>query len=294
MMSRKISEIDGRHGQFGRRSRKCQDDPSERSRKREILSGIPRHRAQEAQMIPIRNAVPSRYPPVVTWILIATNCLVFLFQDSLSPDELELFLGQFALIPARYSEAFAGDADLAAVDFVPFFTMMFLHGGWLHLILNMWTLWLFGPAIEDRLGHFRYLAFYLACGLAASAAHVMFNPTSIVPALGASGAIAGILGCYMRLFPLARVVVVIPILFIPLFFEVYAFVFIGLWFLIQVLQSVMALLLPAASGDVAWWAHVGGFIAGFTLGPLLVRSEELYRVYYPDEGQLGFDVRGRI
>ena len=154
-------------------------------------------------MIPIRNAVPSRYPPVVTWILIATNCLVFLFQDSLSPDELELFLGQFALIPARYSEAFAGDTDLAAVDFVPFFTMMFLHGGWLHLILNMWTLWLFGPAIEDRLGHGRYLAFYLACGLAASAAHVMFNPTSIVPALGASGAIAGILGTYRRLFPLA-------------------------------------------------------------------------------------------
>jgi len=245
-------------------------------------------------MIPIRNAVPSRYPPVVTWMLIAINCLVFLFQDSLSPDELELFLSQFALIPARYLEAFAGDTDLAAVDFVPFFTMMFLHGGWLHLILNMWTLWLFGPAIEDRLGHFRYLAFYLVCGLAASAAHVMFNPTSIVPALGASGAIAGILGCYMRLFPLARVVVVIPILFIPLFFEVYAFVFIGLWFLIQVLQSVMALLLPAASGDVAWWAHVGGFIAGFTLGPLLVRSEELYRVYYPDEGQLGFDVKGRI
>jgi membrane associated rhomboid family serine protease len=246
-------------------------------------------------MIPIRNAVPSRYPPVVTWTLIAINCLVFLFQDSLSPDELELFLSQFALIPARYSEAFtSGNTDLAAVDFVPFFTMMFLHGGWLHLILNMWTLWLFGPAIEDRLGHFRYLAFYFACSLAASAAHVMFNLTSIVPALGASGAIAGILGCYMRLFPLARVVVVIPILFIPLFFEVYAFVFIGLWFLIQVLQSVMALLLPAASGDVAWWAHVGGFIAGFALGPLLVRSEQRYRVYYPDEGVLGFDTNGRI
>ena len=120
--------------------------------------------------------------------------------------------------------------------------MMFLHGGWLHLILNMWTLWLFGPTVEDRMGHARYLAFYLACGLAASVAHVMFNPTSIVPALGASGAIAGILGCYMRLFPMARVVVVVPILFIPLFFEVYAFVFIGLWFLIQVLQSMMALL----------------------------------------------------
>jgi membrane associated rhomboid family serine protease len=255
----------------------------------------PRHRFEEAQVIPIRNAVPTRYPPVITWMLIATNCLVFLFQDSLSRDELLLFLRQFALIPARYSEAFAsGDTDLAAVDIVPFFTMMFLHGGWLHLILNMWTLWLFGPAIEDRLGHGRYLVFYLVCGLAASVAHVMFNPTSIVPALGASGAIAGILGCYMRLFPLARVVVVVPILFIPLFFEVYAYVFIGLWFLLQLLGSMAELLQPSSSGGVAWWAHVGGFVAGLILGPLLVRSERRYRVYYPDEGTLGFDTRGRI
>src|SRR4030088_2777581 len=125
----------------------------------------PRHPSEEAPMIPIGTAVPSRSPPVVTWMLIATNCLVFLFQDSLSPDELELFLRQFALIPARYSEVLAsGDSDLAAADLFPFFSMMFLHGGWLHLILNMWTLWVFGPTIEDRLGHGRYLAFYLACG----------------------------------------------------------------------------------------------------------------------------------
>jgi membrane associated rhomboid family serine protease len=122
----------------------------------------------------------------------------------------------------------------------------------------------------------------------------MFNPTSIVPALGASGAIAGILGCYMRLFPLARVVVVVPILFIPLFFEVYAYVFIGLWFLLQLLGSMAELLQPSSSGGVAWWAHVGGFVAGLILGPLLVRSERRYRVYYPDEGTLGFDTRGRI
>jgi membrane associated rhomboid family serine protease len=245
-------------------------------------------------MIPIRNAVPSRYPPVITWMLIGTNCLVFLFQSSLSPDELELLLRQFALIPARYSEVAAGGIDLAAGDILPFFSMMFLHGGWLHLILNMWTLWLFGPTIEDRLGHSRYLAFYLVCGLAASITHVMFNPTSNIPALGASGAIAGILGCYMRLFPLSRVVVVVPILFIPLFFEVHAFVFIGLWFLVQILESTMALLQPSSTGDVAWWAHVGGFLAGFILGPLLVRSEQRYRVYYPDEGVLGFDTRGQI
>ena len=246
-------------------------------------------------MIPIRNAVPSRYPPVVTWLLIATNCLVFLLQNSLSPAELEEFLRNFALIPARHTAALAyGEADLSAADLFPFFTMMFLHGGWLHLIFNMWTLWLFGPTVEDRLGHGRYLAFYLACGLAASIAHVFFNPTSIVPALGASGAIAGVLGCYMRLFPLARVVVVVPILFIPLFFEVYAFLFVGLWFLIQIFQGALELLLPSSGGGVAWWAHVGGFVAGLTLGPLLVRSEQRYRAYYPDEGVLGFDTQGRV
>src|SRR5712672_4641353 len=246
-------------------------------------------------MIPIGNAVPSRYPPIVTWALIACNCAVFLIQTGLTPLELEQFLLRYALIPARYFELVASrDAELAPDDFLPFVTMMFLHGGWLHLIFNMWTLWLFGPTIEDRLGHGRYLAFYLVCGLAASVTHVMLNPTSIVPALGASGAIAGILGCYMRLFPLARVVVVVPILFIPLFFEVYAFVFIGLWFLLQIFQLMAELLQPSSSGGVAWGAHVGGFIAGFILGPLLVRSEQRYRVYYPDEGTLGFDTRGRI
>jgi membrane associated rhomboid family serine protease len=244
-------------------------------------------------MIPIRNAVPSRYPPVVTWLLIATNCLVFLLQNSLSPADLEEFLRDFALIPARYTAGFV-DGDVSVADLFPFFTMMFLHGGWLHLILNMWTLWLFGPTVEDRLGHGRYLAFYLACGLAASIAHVVFNPTSIVPALGASGAIAGVLGCYLRLFPMARVVVVVPIIFIPLFFEVYAFVFVGLWFLVQLFQGTAELLLGISAGGVAWWAHVGGFVAGLTLGPLLVRSEQRYRVYYPDEGVLGFDTAGRI
>jgi membrane associated rhomboid family serine protease len=244
-------------------------------------------------MIPIRNAVPSRYPPVVTWLLIATNCLVFLLQNSLSPADLEEFLRDFALIPARYTAGFV-DGDVSVADLFPFFTMMFLHGGWLHLILNMWTLWLFGPTVEDRLGHGRYLAFYLACGLAASIAHVVFNPTSIVPALGASGAIAGVLGCYLRLFPMARVVVVVPIIFIPLFFEVYAFVFVGLWFLVQLFQGTAELLLGISAGGVAWWAHVGGFVAGLAFGPLLVQSERRYRAYYPDEGVLGFDTQGQV
>src|SRR5258705_12393819 len=220
-------------------------------------------------------------------MLIAINCVVFLFQDSLSPDELELLVRQFALIPARYSEVLAsGNTDLAAVDILPFFSMMFLHGGWLHLIFNMWTLWLFGPTVEDRLGPGRYLAFYFICGIVASLAHVMFNPTSTVPALGASGAIAGVLGGYMLLFPLARVIVLVPIIFIPLFFELPAVVFAGLWFLIQVLQGTVELLGPSKGAGVAWWAHIGGFVAGLLLAPLLVQSVQRYRPYYPDEGVL--------
>jgi membrane associated rhomboid family serine protease len=156
----------------------------------------------------------------------------------------------------------------------------------------MWMLWLFGPAIEDRLGRSRFLLFYLGCGIAASLAQMVSDPTSEVPALGASGAIAGILGCTMSLFPLSRVIVVVPILFLPLFFEVHAVVFIGLWFVLQVLQGAISLLSPS-EGGVAWWAHVGGFVAGLLIGPLLLRPERRYRIYQPDEGVLGFDTMGR-
>src|SRR5258705_8425911 len=148
-------------------------------------------------MFPIRNAVPTRYPPVVTWTLIAVNCAVFLFQIGLSSVEEQLFLSQFALIPARYIDVFAyGDINLSLADIVPFFTMMFLHGGWLHLILNMWTLWLFGPAIEDRLGHRALFLFYLCLGVPASPPPALFSLASAHPAFGASGAVAAVPGLY--------------------------------------------------------------------------------------------------
>jgi membrane associated rhomboid family serine protease len=243
-------------------------------------------------MFPIKNAVPTRYPPVVTWALIAANCIVFFVEISLSTNELEGFLADFALVPAQYFGPFA-DADANTLDYLPFLTNTFLHGGWLHLILNMWTLWLFGSVVEDRLGPFRYLAFYLVCGVLASVTHALFNPGSIVPALGASGAIAGVLGCYVRLFPWSRVVVVLPILFLPLFFATPAAVFVGLWFLIQLLQGVAELLTPSTSAGIAWWAHIGGFVAGVALGPVLIRPERRYRTYYGDEGILGFNASGR-
>jgi membrane associated rhomboid family serine protease len=244
-------------------------------------------------MFPIRNGVPSRYPPVVTWALIAINVFALLIENSLDPLQLEDFLSTYAVIPARYSYLIGHAGDLTLADLLPLFTMMFLHGGWLHLILNMWMLWLFGSTVEDRLGHGRYLFFYLLCGVAAAVAHVFFNPTSQVPALGASGAIAGVLGCYMRLFPLARVIVVVPIIFIPFFFEIYAFVFVGIWFLVQFLQGTAELFISGSGGGVAWWAHIGGFIVGLLLGPALRQPELRYRAYYPDEGELGFNTMGR-
>jgi len=243
-------------------------------------------------MFPLQTTVPLRNPPVVTWALIAVNCVVFLYQISLSEPELELFLSRFALVPGRY---FAPDASsaLSVLDYLPFVTNMFLHGGWLHLILNMWTLWLFGRTVEDRFGSARYLLFYLLCGAVASTTHALVNATSEIPALGASGAIAGVLGCYMRMFPLSRVVVMIPILFFPFFFELPAIVFTGLWFLVQVMQGTADLFGPPAGAGVAWWAHIGGFVAGYLLTPLLQQSKRAHRPFYPDEGVLGFDPAGR-
>jgi membrane associated rhomboid family serine protease len=242
-------------------------------------------------MFPIQNTVPSRYPPVINWVLIAINCGVFLYQIGLGPDELQRFLLRYALIPAVY---FRPDlnSDLTFLDYLPFITNAFLHGGWLHLILNMWTLWLFGGTVEDRLGSLRYLFFYLFCGIVASVTHAFINAESVIPALGASGAIAGVLGCYVRLFPMARLVVLVPILFIPLFFEMPSIIFIMFWFLMQLLQGTAELFMPSTGGGVAWWAHVGGFIAGLVLGSLLVRPQRAYRRYYADEGVLGFTPRG--
>jgi membrane associated rhomboid family serine protease len=244
-------------------------------------------------MLPIQIAVPTRYPAVVTYALIAANCAAFLFQISLSPTELEAFLYEFALVPAHYFAAPPGLTSHGVSDYLPFLSNMFLHGGWLHLILNMWTLYLFGPAIEDRLGSTRYLVFYLVCGLFASIAHAFFNPTSTIPALGASGAISGVLGSFIMMFPLARLVIVIPILFFPFFFEVPAFLFAAFWFLTQVTAGVAELFMPPQTGGIAWWAHTGGFVAGIVLTLLLRQSKQAYRTYYSDEGVLGFNPWGR-
>lgn len=194
------------------------------------------------------------------------NLAAFLYQLSLSAPELQLFLYQHALVPRRYfSPGWAYGVGLSPMDLTPFLTNTFLHGGFLHIILNLWTLWIFGPALEDRLGHARFAALYLLAGIAASVTHALFNAASPVPALGASGAIAGVIAAYAVRFPYAWVRVVVPILFIPLFFSIPAIVFAGLWFFVQVIQGTTELLAPFAGSGIAWWAHIGGFIAGLAL-----------------------------
>jgi membrane associated rhomboid family serine protease len=217
-------------------------------------------------MFPIRDSVSRSREPLVVWTLIGVNVLAFLYQLSLSAPELQVFLYQHALVPRRYfSPAWATDIGLSATDLTPFLTNTFLHGGFLHIVFNLWTLWIFGPALEDRLGPVRFLVLYLASGVIASLAHALFNAGSPVPVLGASGAIAGVIAAYAVRFPFAWVQVLVPILFIPLFFSIPAMVFAGLWFFMQVIQGTGELLSPFAGGGIAWWAHIGGFLAGWAL-----------------------------
>jgi membrane associated rhomboid family serine protease len=211
-------------------------------------------------VFPIRDTIPSRSAPLVTWALIVVNAIVFLYQLALPRPALESFIYYFGMVPAAMS-ASGASALPASAGLVSFVSSMFIHGGLLHLVANMWTLWIFGDNVEDRMGRGRFLAFYLSCGLAAGIAHWLSNPSSTTPTVGASGAIAGVLGAYFVLFPRSRVLTLVPILFYPLFIELPAFLYLGFWFLTQLVSGGMA----AGSGGIAWWAHIGGFIAGIVL-----------------------------
>lgn len=216
-------------------------------------------------MIPIKDTIPRRIFPIITFLLISVNSILFLLQLSLPSPVLEDIIYFFGLVPARYSHpAWAVALGLPLDNYWPFLTNMFLHGSWFHLIANMWSLYLFGDNVEDRLGHFRFLLFYLLGGVAANLVHFFVNHDSTVPVIGASGAIAGVMAAYLRLFPLARIITLFPVLFIPYFFEVPAFLFMGLWFLTQIFAGTAALFGPE-SGGIAWWAHIGGFLVGFLL-----------------------------
>jgi membrane associated rhomboid family serine protease len=216
-------------------------------------------------MIPTGDTIGWTARPTVTYSLIAICVAAFVYQLSLSSSELQTFLMQHALVPRRYfSPSWARENGLSSLDLSPFVTNMFLHGGFLHILLNLWVLWVFGPALEDRLGSQRFLTLYLASGIAASMLHALVNLTSTVPALGASGAIAGVIAAYARRFPYAWVNVLQPIFFIPFFFPMPALLFAGLWFFMQVMQGAGSLMMTGAGG-VAWFAHIGGFVAGWIL-----------------------------
>ena len=221
-------------------------------------------------MIPFRTTVAASRSPVVTMTLIVTNIAVFFVQLGLPPSEEIRFLYTYALVPAVYGDpALAHAAGLDPTNFLPLVTNTFMHGGFLHIILNMWTLWLFGVPLEDRLGPWRFLLFYLACGTLGSITHLVFNLNSVVPALGASGAIAGVLGGFTWLFPHAKVAVVVPVVIFPLIFHWPALLFTALWFALQVLQGTAALGAGPTTAGIAWWAHIGGFLAGLAIAAWL-------------------------
>ncbi|MGE0452159.1 MAG: rhomboid family intramembrane serine protease [Vicinamibacteria bacterium] len=223
-------------------------------------------------MIPIRDDVPSRTFPIVNLTLIALNAVFFIAELGMGP-RLERFLYQAAVVPVLYTgpdgalglgEVFGSTLDGPLRQRL--LVSMFLHGGWAHILGNMLYLWIFGDNVEDRLGHLRYAVFYLACGFAASFAHIWASPLSEVPSIGASGAIAGVLGAYLTLYPGARVVALLPLGFFATFVQIPAFFFLGFWFLQQFLAGSLSLGAPSAqAGGVAWWAHVGGFVAGIAL-----------------------------
>lgn len=214
-------------------------------------------------MFPLRDRNPSGSFPTVTLALIVANSLIFLYEVQLGP-AVRQFIFRFALVPAEVTGSLTYGTASFSTTVAPFFTSMFLHGGWLHLIGNMWFLWIFGDNVEDTLGSFRYVLFYLACGLGAAAAHLMLQPASSAPTLGASGAIAGVLGAYAVLYPRARIVTLVPIFFFLQIIELPALVVLGMWFVLQLFSGSFALA-SAVSGGTAWWAHIGGFAAGVLL-----------------------------
>jgi membrane associated rhomboid family serine protease len=214
-------------------------------------------------VFPFIDTAPRASPPVVVLGLIAANFAVFLWMQSLPPQMLEATLVHYALIPVRYTDPqLAVSVGLDPTNFLPMLTDMFMHGGWMHIIFNMWFLWIFGPALEARFGRLGFLALYLMGGVTANIVHIATHLDSTEPVLGASGAVAAVIAAYAVSYPWARVLTVVPIGFIPLFIPVPAFLFAFVWFGLQVLEGSSELASPGMAASVAWWAHIGGFVFG--------------------------------
>lgn len=221
-------------------------------------------------MIPIKSDAPSPRVPTVTILLIVANSLVFLIEASMEREALRTFIRTYGFVPAEFWRTLSTEPGNVIEWGGAIVASMFMHGSWGHLIGNMLFLWVFGDAVENRIGRARYIVFYVLVGAAALFVHGAFMPASTTPTVGASGAIAGVLGAYLLLYPKSRVLMVIPVFFYPFFFEILALFFLGFWFAQQFLFGVAATAVESgAVGGVAWWAHIGGFVAGAAAVSLL-------------------------
>src|SRR5437762_6933320 len=212
-------------------------------------------------MIPLRDVIPSRTPPYITITIIILNAIAWLFELNLPDDVRQAFLTVYGVVPA----------DFHASTLI---TSMFLHGSWMHMIGNMWYLWIFGDNVEDRLGHGRFIVFYLACGIVAAVGQILIDPESPLPTIGASGAIAGVMGAYFVLYPRSRVLTLVPLILWWEIFEMPAIVLLGFWFLMQLFSAgAIAVTASTHGGGVAFMAHVAGFLAG-AAGVFLMRQRQ--------------------
>lgn len=218
-------------------------------------------------MIPLRDSTPSRHFPVITVLLIIINLYIFYHETQLGPGIEDLFY-TFGLIPIQYT-----NYHMSWMDYYPFITSMFLHGNWMHVVGNMWILWLFGDNVEDHMGRGRFLLFYLLCGITAGFTHVLVNPTSTVPVVGASGAVAGVMGAYFIMFRNAKVLTFVPPLFL---FNLPAWIYLGFWVLSQLWCGAAGLFTADSCGQIAFWAHIGGFAAGMLIHRFFVRPQSEY------------------
>jgi len=230
-------------------------------------------------MFPIRDNVPSRRVPIVNYVIIWANLLVWLYELSLG-DALGSAFYELGLVPAFQTDPRLVETLTAWDRARPWLTSMFVHGSWLHVIGNMWMLWIFGDNVEDYLGHARYVAFYVLVGLVAAAAQLLTSWGAVVPTVGASGAIAGVMGAYFILYPGAQVLTLVPMLVFIVPVALPAVVFIGLWFVLQFVSGTFSLL-GGAGGGVAWWAHIGGFVGGVALVRTIGVGRRKVRVYEP-------------
>ena len=239
-------------------------------------------RSGPSALIPLADNLPPGRATPVTWTLVAVNAVVFAALVGLPLDVVEDLFRELGVVPARFHPDWPahrlprGPFGLAAL---PLLTSQFLHAGWLHVIANMWTLAIFGRGVERRMGPARFLTFYLLVGALSGAAHAWFNPRSLIPAVGASGAIAGVMGAYLALYPRARLVMLFPFL-IPFFLPISAVFYFAYWFFLQLYSGTLALANPQAAAGVAWWAHIGGFVAGLLLVTLFTPPRRRRRVVY--------------